>query len=91
MLITVQPAMMISACADVSERVFLLRTAAAQKACDSFPESHKSQLLAPFASMAAPASFIAWLKQQPRSETVQQCLDALQQSPIRLTQHLLSG
>ena len=83
--------MLITACADADERGFLLRIAAAQKACDSFPESQKSQLLAPFDSMAAPASFIAWLKQQPKSETVQQFLDALHQSPINLTQHLLSG
>ena len=85
-------AKVITACADASEKGFLLRLAAVQKACnDTFPENQQSQLLAPFDSMAAPASFIAWLNQQPRSKTVQQCLDALQQSPIKLTQHLLSG
>ena len=90
--LTAACAMVIIAYADASERGFLLRLAAAQNACDGrFPESQKSQLLAPFDSMAAPASFIAWLSQQPMSETVQQCQDALQQSPIKLTQHLLSG
>lgn len=79
-----------TACADAGERGYLLRIAAAQKALDGSFEIPKSQLLAPFDSMAAPASFIAWLKQQPNSGIVQQCLDALQQSPTKLTQHLLS-
>ena len=44
-----------------------------QKALDGSFEIQKSQLLAPFDSMAAPASLIAWLKQQPSSGIVQQC------------------
>ena len=76
--------------ADIHKSGYLLQIAAAQKACEQFPTNQTSQILAPFDSMAAPASFIVWLQQQPKSSVVQQCLDALQQSPINLTRHLLS-
>lgn len=69
---------------------FLLRIAATQKARSVLPASQRSGL-AEFDSKPAPASFIAWLQKQPRSQAVTQCLNALEQSPLHLTQHLLAS
>lgn len=68
---------------------FLLRIAAAEKACSMMPAS-KSHILGSFDRAPAPVSFCTWLQQQPRSMVVQGCLDALKHSPLQLTQHLLA-
>ncbi|DBA90620.1 TPA: hypothetical protein ACH3X1_003849 [Trebouxia sp. C0004] len=72
-----------------SESDFLLRMAAAEKACSMMPAS-KSQILGSFDRILAPVSFCTWLQRQPRSLVVQGCLDALKHSPLQLTQHLLA-
>jgi len=72
-----------------SETVFLLRIAAAEKACSMMPAS-KTQILGSFDRIPAPASFCTWLQRQPRSVIVQGCLDALKHSPLQVTQHLLA-
>ena len=78
-------------CPDVGAKGYLTQIAAACMACEVFPANQRSQILAPVNAMAAPATFISWLHQQPQSQDVQKCTEVLQQGPIKLTQHLLSG